>query len=106
MALVVEHLEHAGWAVHHETISSRTKHGFPDLVATRPPRVIVAELKTTKGAPDLAQLWWMQDLLRCRSDTFQYHFWTPADWPAILLAIAPPNTIFDAVQTVEYLTKH
>lgn len=105
MALVVEHLEAAGWAVHHETISSRTKHGFPDLVAVRPPRLLIAELKTTKGAPDLAQLWWMEDLLRCKGDTFTYHFWTPCDWTAILLAIAPPNTPFEPHQTIAHLTK-
>jgi hypothetical protein len=108
MGFLVELLEACGWWVHHETDSRRTHPGFPDLWAVRPPRLLVIETKTAKGAPDLPQLWWMEDLLRCRGGGVEYHLFTPsaADWPRIVMTIAPPNTIFEPHATVAYLTRH
>ena len=38
-----------GWMLYHPWRSVKSETGFPDLVLVRPPRVIIAELKTQKG---------------------------------------------------------
>lgn len=40
--------------------------GFPDYVAVRPPRLIIAELKSNKGKVLPAQQEWLDDLKACR----------------------------------------
>lgn len=92
--------------MHHD--SRRSDHGFPDIWAVRPPRILAIELKVGRGAPSLPQLWWMEDLLRCsRGDQFTYHYWPNRKdtWAEILLTVAPPNTKFDALQTVRHMTR-
>lgn len=55
-----------GWAEHHTYDSRRSPAGFPDLVLLRPPRLILAEVKTDAGRmgafahadPGVGRSWW------------------------------------------------
>lgn len=62
--------------------------GFPDLVLTRPPRVIFAELKiprTAKQQPEKLlspeQQEWLEQLTLCTG--VETYLWTPRDWDEI-----------------------
>jgi hypothetical protein len=46
---VIELAEALGWWAWHDTDSRRNNAGLPDLILLRPPRMIMAELKTEKG---------------------------------------------------------
>ncbi|MCC6312227.1 MAG: hypothetical protein IT345_15125, partial [Trueperaceae bacterium] len=48
-ALVVQLARLRGWRVYHTFDSRRSPAGFPDLVLARPPRLVIAELKSEKG---------------------------------------------------------
>lgn len=88
-ALVIDLMHQHGWWVHHETDSRKTSAGFPDLVATRPPRLLIAELKVKDGAQSEPQRWWGIDLRRCPG--VEYRLWRPEDWLDILLTLAAPD---------------
>jgi hypothetical protein len=60
--------------------------GFPDIVAIRPPRLLVAELKIGKagtllGEPRPEQRMWLAALERVGAEV---HVWHPADLPRIV----------------------
>lgn len=69
-----------GWYVYHTYDSRRSAAGWPDLVLLRPPRIIIAEVKSAKGRLRTAQRDVLQMLDGCDIET---HVWRPADWPAI-----------------------
>jgi hypothetical protein len=56
------------WRRYHTLYSKGSDAGFPDLVLARPPRLIVAELKTEAGRVTLAQQGWLDDFATVGSD--------------------------------------
>jgi hypothetical protein len=71
-----------GWRVYHPWLSVRSAAGFPDLVLCRPPRLILAELKTARGRLSPAQEEWLAALRACPG--VEVHVWRPMDWDAII----------------------
>ena len=70
-----------GWATYHPFLSRWSERGFPDLTLVRPPRVILAELKTEHGKTTPDQDRWLGLLGACPGvETF---LWRPADLDAI-----------------------
>jgi len=67
-----------GWLAYHVYDARRSTPGFPDLVLIRPPRLIVAELKTEKGKLSDAQVLWMAKF-RALPDVETY-VWRPSSW--------------------------
>jgi hypothetical protein len=64
--------------------------GFPDYIAARPPRLIIAEIKSEKGAITPEQGYWLWDLQKCqRDDTSplpaipEIYLWRPSDIESI-----------------------
>lgn len=80
MAQVIELAKLRGWAHYHTHDSRRSEEGFPDLVLTRRPRVIFAELKADRGKVTAAQRAWMDELRACGQEVY---LWRPRYWPAI-----------------------
>ena len=74
---VLELARLCGWAAYHTHDSRRSSAGFPDLVLTRRPRVIFAELKSDRGAPSPAQRAWIDELRACGQEAY---IWRPEHW--------------------------
>jgi hypothetical protein len=55
--------------------------GFPDLILVRPPRLIVAELKSRRGQVTARQQLWMDNLTAVLG--IEAHMWRPGDWTQI-----------------------
>ena len=82
-----------GWLAYATYRSLRSEPGFPDLVLVKPPRVIFAELKTTKGKLSkghwnkAGSRWlpgqddWGEAFRWCPG--VEYALWRPADLEAI-----------------------
>jgi hypothetical protein len=70
-----------GWDTYHTFNSQRSEPGFPDLVLCRPPRLIIAELKTDRGRLTPAQHVWCAQLQQCAG--LEVYIWRPAQWDAI-----------------------
>jgi hypothetical protein len=70
-----------GWRHYFTQRSEHSPAGFPDLVLTRPPRVIVAELKAENGRMTPAQKDWRADFEA--SPGVEYYLWKPSDWDAL-----------------------
>jgi hypothetical protein len=66
-----------GWAVYHPYLSIRSQRGWPDLALCRPPRLILAELKSQTGAVRETQQRWLDMLRDCPG--VEVHLWRPAD---------------------------
>lgn len=89
-AAVIDLARLRGWLVHH-CRPARTgagwatpitgDPGFPDLVLARPPRLIFAELKSTKGRVSRDQERWVMRLDQC--DGVEMHVLRPSDWAAV-----------------------
>ena len=70
-----------GWRTFHVLDSRGSAAGFPDVVAVRGSRLIMAELKRQNGRVSEDQQGWLDDLGKVQTlDTF---LWRPSDWPAI-----------------------
>ena len=54
-----------GWAMWHDFDSRRNASGWPDLFLSRPPRIIVAELKVGKNTTTTEQREWLQRFADC-----------------------------------------
>ena len=54
-----------GWAMWHDFDSRRNMAGWPDLFLSRPPRIIVAELKVGKNTTTVEQREWLQRFADC-----------------------------------------
>lgn len=80
----------AGWRVtsmHDSRMQTwGTDRGFPDLLLLRPPRLVLAELKTTRGRLSQPQRDWIADLLRV--PCVEVHCWRPTDELAVKAALA------------------
>lgn len=75
---VVELADYCGWLCYHTHDSRRSAPGFPDLVLTRPPRLVFAELKTEKGRIRPEQSVWLEALASCTEPPESY-LWRPRD---------------------------
>lgn len=70
-----------GWESYHPWLSVRSARGWPDLALVRPPRLILAELKSEKGKATVAQQRWLDLLGQCPG--VEVYLWRPSDWPTI-----------------------
>jgi len=52
--------------------------GFPDLLLVRPPRIVIAELKSKKGEPSPEQTDWL-DILSKVTHPPEVFLWRPSD---------------------------
>lgn len=59
--------------------------GFPDLILTRPPRLVIAELKSAKGQVEHDQKEWINDLASC--DGVEMYVWRPADLDEVIAVL-------------------
>jgi hypothetical protein len=66
-----------GWMSHHPWSSIHSASGWPDLALCRPPRLILAELKTETGRVSPAQQAWLDALSQCTG--IEVYTWRPSD---------------------------
>ena len=59
-----------GWEDYHTHDSRKSRPGFPDLMLLRPPRQVVAELKSRKGVVTPAQQRWLNLFWLCGAETY------------------------------------
>lgn len=78
---VLELAELYRWRAYHTWRSDHSTAGFPDLVLVKPPRLIIAELKTDTGEVMPAQDAWLAELGQCPS--CEVFVWRPRDWPEV-----------------------
>ena len=68
------------WRTHHIRRSDRAIQqghaGFPDIIAVRGARLVVAELKSARGRVEEAQTAWLDTFRRTGAECF---VWRPAD---------------------------
>lgn len=83
---IVQLAQLRGWAVYWTWTSIHSPAGFPDLVLCRPPRLVVAELKTVTGQVTPAQQDWLVALGACTA--VEAHLWRPADWALVDATLA------------------
>lgn len=81
MARVVKLAKESGWACFHPYDSRRSEAGWPDLALCRPPRLILAELKSADGKLKPAQKKWITLLRKCNG--VEAFVWWPRDFEAI-----------------------
>lgn len=70
-----------GWHAYHTWLSIHSTPGFPDIIATRGDRIVVAELKAERGTVSAAQQGWLDRFSAAGVETF---VWRPSDWDAIV----------------------
>jgi hypothetical protein len=78
---VIERAAQLGWWWYHPRDSRRSTPGWVDLTLVRPPRVVLAELKSQRGSVRKAQAHVRALLEACPG--VEVYLWRPADWPAI-----------------------
>jgi hypothetical protein len=66
------------WTHYHPYLSIRSPRGWPDLALCRPPRLILAELKSDTGKLTPAQTVWIE--LLCACPGIEVYLWRPADF--------------------------
>lgn len=62
-----------GWFHFHDYDSRRSVEGFPDLLLTRPPQLIVMELKVGRRKATEAQLAWLDRFRACGIPAFLFY---------------------------------
>lgn len=77
---VVDYARLHGWQCWWVWRSDHSPKGWPDLVLAKPPRLVLAELKTERGTLSPAQSETIATLRECGLTVF---VWRPRDWPAI-----------------------
>ena len=90
-ATVVDLARLAEWAVYHTRDSRGSEPGFPDLVLVRPPRLVVAELKTARGKLRREQRVWLH--LLAGVPGVEVKCWRPADWADVVATLTPPPDV-------------
>jgi hypothetical protein len=70
-------VEFYGWELYHPWLSIRSARGWPDIALVRPPRLILAELKTDKGKLRPSQERWLALLGQCPG--VEVYVWRPSD---------------------------
>lgn len=66
-----------GWEYYHPFLSLHSPRGWPDVALCRPPRLILAELKSEKGKTSPDQDRWLELLEGCPG--VEVHLWRPSD---------------------------
>jgi hypothetical protein len=82
--------EERSWLAYWTWNSKHSPAGFPDLVVCRPPRLIIAELKTQHAQPPKGrQAEWLDWLGQCQlvGCSLEVYLWRPLDEDAILEAL-------------------
>jgi VRR-NUC domain len=74
-----------GWLAYHPYDSRHSEAGWPDLALCRPPRLLLVELKSSRGRVSQAQRRWLDLLGQCPG--VECYCWRPADWPGIVEAL-------------------
>lgn len=77
---VIELAKLRGWRVYHVPDSRRCEAGWPDLALWRPPRFLLAELKTDKGKVRPIQQQTIDELRECGLEVY---LWRPNMWSEI-----------------------
>jgi hypothetical protein len=70
-----------GWTSYHPWTSINSAAGWPDIALCRPPRLILAELKSATGKVSPAQDRWLDMLRQCPG--VETYLWRPADIDAV-----------------------
>lgn len=70
-----------GWSTFHPFLSKWSERGWPDIVLCRPPRLILAELKSDRGTLTADQERWQELLRACPG--VEVAVWRPVDLQAI-----------------------
>jgi len=84
-AAVLELARLTGWLAYHPHDSRRSAPGWPDVTLVKPPRLLIVELKTTRGRLRPEQARWLTALAQCPGA--EVAVWRPGDWPAIERAL-------------------
>jgi Holliday junction resolvase len=80
-ASLEEHLRAAGWRFYHAWNSQHSAPGFPDVIALRGNRGLVAEIKTAEGRVSREQRAWLAAFELAGVES---HLWRlPADWAKV-----------------------
>jgi len=79
-ATVMELATLLGWRCYHVPDSRRCEAGWPDLALWRPPRFLLAELKTERGRASPIQ---QRTLAELRDCGLEVHLWRPSQWGTI-----------------------
>ena len=66
------------WRTYHPWLSIHSARGWPDLALVRPPRLVLAELKTDRGKTTPSQDEWLELLGACPG--VEVYLWRPADF--------------------------
>jgi hypothetical protein len=74
-----------GWRMAFTQYSLRSPKGFPDLVLLRPPRIVIAELKSEVGQTRPDQDAWLAELAQVPG--IEVHLWRPDDLERIAEAL-------------------
>ncbi len=69
------------WRVYHPWLSIHSERGWPDVALVRPPRLVLAELKTDKGKTTPHQDEWLALLGACPG--VETYLWRPLDFDTI-----------------------
>lgn len=75
-----------GWRSYHSLVSRGSEPGFPDLCLCRPPRLLMVELKTSRGRVRPEQEEWLADLNACGIEAA---IWRPDDLASIEQTLRP-----------------
>ena len=83
---LIKELQTNGWRVHAERVAMTKKGwvtpvqgspGYPDITAVRPPRFLLAELKSDSGQASPDQVEWLMKASKCPS--LEIKIWSPKD---------------------------
>ena len=77
-ALATQH----DWLTYHPLRSQGSEPGWPDLACLKPPRLVLAELKTDRGRLTPAQQHWLTALQQVT--TIATHLWRPEHWETVV----------------------
>lgn len=76
-----------GWERYHPTLSVYSPRGWPDEALCRPPRLILAELKTMTGRVSPDQKKWLALLEQCPG--VEVYLWRPCHQDEVIRVLAP-----------------
>jgi hypothetical protein len=88
---VKELAQMTGWWFHHQTLSIFSAKGWPDVTLIKPPRMVLAELKTETGKVTPEQEECLA-LLR-RVPGVEVYVWRPSDFEKIKAILYPPRPV-------------
>lgn len=80
-----------GWRDYHPYLSIHSARGWPDLALCRPPRLVLAELKSEKGKVSSAQQEWLDLLRECPG--LEVFVWRPSDFDDIVRVLQRPQPV-------------